>query len=39
MQALAIYILIRLDEGLTDDNNYDFVLLAAVTVCLDSFFL
>ena len=32
MQALSIYILIRLDEGETDDNNYDYLLLATVTV-------
>ncbi|KAF2122992.1 hypothetical protein BDV96DRAFT_639543 [Lophiotrema nucula] len=30
MQALSIYILIRLDEGETDDNNYDYLLLATV---------
>ena len=32
MQALSIYILIRLDEGETDDNNYDYLILATVTV-------
>ncbi|EXJ89798.1 hypothetical protein A1O3_02865 [Capronia epimyces CBS 606.96] len=32
MQALSIYILIRMDEGETDHNNYDFQLVAAVTV-------
>ncbi|KAH8810620.1 hypothetical protein F5884DRAFT_875195 [Xylogone sp. PMI_703] len=32
MQAISIYILIRLDEGETDHNNLDFLLLAAVTV-------
>ncbi|KAL4980376.1 hypothetical protein BDW66DRAFT_125080 [Aspergillus desertorum] len=32
MQALGIYILVRLDEGETDENNVDFLLLAAVTV-------
>ena len=34
MQALTVYILIRLDEGETDCNNFDFLLLAAVTVGL-----
>ncbi|KAL5050498.1 hypothetical protein BDW71DRAFT_174055 [Aspergillus fruticulosus] len=32
MQALGIYILARLDEGETDENNLDFFLLAGVTV-------
>ncbi|KAF2095273.1 hypothetical protein NA57DRAFT_79762 [Rhizodiscina lignyota] len=32
LQALSIYILIRLDEGETDYNNSDFLLLTAVTV-------
>ncbi|KAJ9607678.1 hypothetical protein H2200_007756 [Cladophialophora chaetospira] len=32
MQALAIYIFIRLDEGETDHNNFDFLLLRTVTV-------
>lgn len=32
MQALSVYILIRLDEGETEDNNLDFLFLAAVTV-------
>ncbi|KAF2801434.1 uncharacterized protein BDZ99DRAFT_553252 [Mytilinidion resinicola] len=32
MQALSIYILIRLDEGETDHNNFDFLLLATVAV-------
>ena len=32
MQALAIYVLIRLDEGETDDNNYDSLLLRRVIV-------
>lgn len=36
MQALSIYIVIRLDEGETDHNNLDFLLLAAVTVGLPS---
>ncbi|KAL5343437.1 hypothetical protein BJX70DRAFT_394000 [Aspergillus crustosus] len=31
MQSLSIYILIRLDEGDTEHNNIDFLLLAAVT--------
>lgn len=33
MQALLIYILIRLDEGETEYNNFDYVLIAAVAVC------
>ena len=32
MQALSIYILIRLDEGETDHNNFDALLVAAVVV-------
>jgi hypothetical protein len=36
MQALSIYLLIRLDEGETDHNNIDSLLLAAVIVGLDS---
>lgn len=32
MQALSVYILIRLDEGETEENNLDFLFLAAVTV-------
>ncbi|ORY15385.1 hypothetical protein BCR34DRAFT_177355 [Clohesyomyces aquaticus] len=32
LQALAIYILIRLSEGETDDNNLDFLLVATVIV-------
>ncbi|KAE9369668.1 hypothetical protein N431DRAFT_427836 [Stipitochalara longipes BDJ] len=32
MQALSIYLLIRLDEGETDHNNYDSLLMATVTV-------
>jgi hypothetical protein len=32
MQALLIYILIRIDEGATDYNNFDTLLLKAVTV-------
>ncbi|KAL3424643.1 C6 finger domain-containing protein [Phlyctema vagabunda] len=32
MQALSIYILIRLEEGQTDHNNFDFLLLTTVTV-------
>ncbi|KAJ5888245.1 hypothetical protein N7495_008286 [Penicillium taxi] len=32
MQALLIYILTRLDEGQTDHNNYDSLLLAALMV-------
>lgn len=34
MQALLIYVLIRLDEGATDYNNFDSLLLKAVTVGL-----
>ncbi|KAL5003765.1 hypothetical protein BDV10DRAFT_154126 [Aspergillus recurvatus] len=32
MQALAIYILARMDEGETDENNLDIFLLSGVTV-------
>lgn len=32
MQALLIYVLIRLDEGATEYNNFDSLLLKAVTV-------
>ncbi|KAL9068875.1 MAG: hypothetical protein Q9157_006360 [Trypethelium eluteriae] len=32
MLALSIYILIRLDEGETDHNNFDFLLLRTVTI-------
>ncbi|KFY21019.1 hypothetical protein V491_03227 [Pseudogymnoascus sp. VKM F-3775] len=32
LQALSIYILIRLDEGETEQNNLDSLLLAAVTI-------
>ena len=41
MQALSIYILIRLDEGETDYNNFDYLLLTTVTVGLTcaAFFL
>lgn len=39
MQALTVYILIRLDEGGTDENNLDFLFLAAVTVRSTSFSL
>ena len=34
MQALTIYILIRLDEGEMDYNNFDSLLLTAVIVGL-----
>lgn len=34
MQALLIYVLMRLDEGATDYNNFDALLLKAVTVGL-----
>lgn len=33
MQALSIYIFVRLDEGQTEDNNFEAMLLAVVTVC------
>lgn len=32
MQALAIYVIMRLDEGDKDYNNFDMLLLQAVTV-------
>ena len=32
MQALSIYVLIRVDEGETDHNNFDALLIAAVKV-------
>lgn len=32
MQALSIYVLIRLDEGETDHNNFDFLLVKTVAV-------
>ncbi|KAL4785911.1 hypothetical protein BJX76DRAFT_150577 [Aspergillus varians] len=32
IQALSVYVLIRLDEGETEENNLDFLLLAAVTI-------
>jgi hypothetical protein len=35
MQALAIYIIIRLDEGETEYNGFDPLLIAAVTVSID----
>lgn len=34
MQALPIYILIRLDEGETDHNNFDTLLITTVIVRL-----
>ncbi|KAL7926098.1 hypothetical protein ACQKWADRAFT_174407 [Trichoderma austrokoningii] len=37
MQALLIYVLIRLDEGATDYNNFDSSLLKAVTVTAQRF--
>lgn len=36
MQAVAIYILFRLDEGETEQNDFDLLLLATVTVSLAS---
>lgn len=38
MQALSIYILMRLDEGETDHNNFDSLLIAIVTVSLNHAF-
>ncbi|KAK5095426.1 hypothetical protein LTR70_003590 [Exophiala xenobiotica] len=32
MQALSIYVLVRLGEGITDHNNVDFLLVTTVTV-------
>lgn len=32
MQALILYILVRLDEGETDHNNLDFLMIETVTV-------
>lgn len=32
MQAVSIYILIRLDEGPTEENDFDSLLLAVVVV-------
>ena len=34
MQALSIYILVRLDEGEMEHNNFDYLLLATVVVGL-----
>ena len=34
MQALAIYIIIRLDDGETEHNGFDSLLIAAVTVSI-----
>jgi len=34
MQALSIYILIRVDEGETEDNNFDFLLIKTIIVSL-----
>ena len=41
MQALSIYIIMRIDEGETDHNNLDTLLIATVSVglALDSFLL
>jgi hypothetical protein len=39
MQALTIYILIRLDEGETEHNNFDSLLLTTVIVGQASFFV
>jgi len=33
IQALAIYVMIRLDEGETEYNNFDTLLLSTVMVC------
>jgi hypothetical protein len=32
MQALSIYLLVRLQEGETDYNNYDYLMLTTVIV-------
>jgi hypothetical protein len=32
MQALSIYIIVRLDEGPTEYNNFDVLFVKAVTV-------
>jgi hypothetical protein len=32
IQALSIYLLIRLDEGQTEHNNYDMLLIRTITV-------
>ncbi|EPE33750.1 hypothetical protein GLAREA_06763 [Glarea lozoyensis ATCC 20868] len=37
MQALSIYVLIRLDEGETDNNNFDFLLITTVIVIAQQF--
>lgn len=37
MQALSIYIFVRVDEGQTEDNDFDDMLQAAVTVCSINF--
>jgi hypothetical protein len=37
MQALSIYIIIRLDEGETDYNSFDSLLFATVIVSLARF--
>lgn len=34
MQALAIYIIIRLDDGETEYNGFDSLLIAAVAVSI-----
>jgi hypothetical protein len=39
MQAVSIYTLIRIDEGATDENDFDSLLLAAVSVRLKSIYL
>ena len=36
VQALSIYILVRLDEGETEHNDIDFLLLEALTVRITS---
>lgn len=36
LQALSIYILIRLDGGETEHNNLDSLLLITVVVCVAS---
>jgi hypothetical protein len=35
MQALAVYLILRLDEGETEHNGLDSLLAASVTVSID----
>lgn len=36
LQALSLYVLLRIDEGETDDNNFDYLLHTTVTVSKSS---